>query len=335
MGDRIESVFLIKGIAITLVVIGHYTPATMPHYWTEMRDVIYTFHMPLFFLLAGYLYGFSPPKSSDYLNFLKKKAKRLLIPFVSISASFFLVKIMTGIFFKLQFPVNLGSFLSIFISPLDSFLPLLWFIYTLFIIFAIFPLLSFLVNDRLIRLCAVVLILYFFGYRAREFCLVQLFQNLPAFTLGFILAYQKINFDNIEPKFLWIILIVAITFFAITYHFKDASIYSKINLGIDLLLYIYGSLACISLSILIYLSNIEVAAYLKIVGVYSMSIYLLHTMFTSMVRIVFYQVMHIPNSKFLYGALLAIIVGIMLPLLIEKYILRRCQVTKRFFLGLG
>lgn len=335
MSAKIDSVFIAKGIAIALVVIGHYTPASMPPYWNEMREVIYAFHMPLFFMLAGYLYGFSPPSLSAYGKFLKKKSKRLLIPFMSISVSFFVVKAVADNFFKLQFPVTLNSFLFIFISPLDSFLPLLWFIYTLFLILIIYPFLCFLIKDNTIILLISVLLLYFIGYRTRDLCLVQFFHNLPAFTYGFILARKKINFDKINPKLLWNILIIAIATFATIYYLKNISSNSNIQLAIDLLLYIFGSFACISLSILIYHSNIGIDRYLKIIGIYSMSIYLLHTMFASMVRIVCYQVLQIPTSQFLYGALLAVSLGILLPLLIEKYILRRFLITKRLFLGLG
>ena len=55
---------LTKGIAILLVVIGHvfrgYTAAGLfPEYQTAFAYIdytIYSFHMPLFFLLSGYLY---------------------------------------------------------------------------------------------------------------------------------------------------------------------------------------------------------------------------------------------------------------------------------------
>ena len=49
-------VVIAKGIGIILVVIGHFHPDTSPLYWSDIRVIIYSFHMPLFFVLSGYLY---------------------------------------------------------------------------------------------------------------------------------------------------------------------------------------------------------------------------------------------------------------------------------------
>jgi fucose 4-O-acetylase-like acetyltransferase len=63
-----------KGLAIILMVVGH---SGCP---TELRKFIYSFHMPLFFLLGGYF-------AKDVFSFegfwstTKKNAKRLLLPY--------------------------------------------------------------------------------------------------------------------------------------------------------------------------------------------------------------------------------------------------------------
>lgn len=43
-----------KGIGIILVVIGHYVPDDAPLWYTGLVRFIYYFHMPLFFIIAGY-----------------------------------------------------------------------------------------------------------------------------------------------------------------------------------------------------------------------------------------------------------------------------------------
>jgi exopolysaccharide production protein ExoZ len=288
--------------------------------------------MQFFFMLSGYLYGLFPPALIDYPTFIRKKAKRLLIPYFSISALFLSIKLAGGLLFKLQFPVNLPSILAIFISPLDSFLPLLWFIYTIFIIFAIFPFLCSIVKNNIFLLFVTSLLLYYFGIRTREFCLVQFFHNLPAFTIGYIISYQRVNFDDIKPINVWVNLIAWTILFSFLFVYKE--LHSLANLSIDLFLYISGSFACLALSILVYLAHAKISEYLTIVGIYSMSIYLLHTMFASMVRISFYQILRLPQTRFLFGASIAVFLGVMLPLLIEKYVLRRYTLTKRLFLGL-
>ena len=45
-----------KGIGIVLVVIGHYIPDTAPSWYIGFVSFVYHFHMPLFFMIAGFFY---------------------------------------------------------------------------------------------------------------------------------------------------------------------------------------------------------------------------------------------------------------------------------------
>jgi len=91
--DPFEWMLIAKGIGIILVVVGHFYPETSPTYWSEIRKIIYSFHMPLFFILSGYLYSHG---KYSYSNLIKTKAKRLLYPFASIAGAFFLIKYVAG-----------------------------------------------------------------------------------------------------------------------------------------------------------------------------------------------------------------------------------------------
>lgn len=66
-----------KGIGILLVVWAHILTTGTSH------RVIYAFHMPLFFLISGML--FRRNKYKSFVDFLRKRAKRLLVPFVIYS----------------------------------------------------------------------------------------------------------------------------------------------------------------------------------------------------------------------------------------------------------
>ena len=65
--ERNTTFDMMKGIGILLVIIGHFI--------FESKHFIYTFHMPLFFILAGI---FFTPK--EPMKLLRKDFKRLLIP---------------------------------------------------------------------------------------------------------------------------------------------------------------------------------------------------------------------------------------------------------------
>lgn len=70
---RYEWVDVCKGLAILLVIIGHILPPGILKTW------IYTFHMPIFFMVSGFFLIKNIQVS--FITFLKKRTKRLLVPF--------------------------------------------------------------------------------------------------------------------------------------------------------------------------------------------------------------------------------------------------------------
>lgn len=72
--SRIDYIDVAKGIGLIAVVFGHlYT------YGGGISRIIFSFHMPLFFILSGYC--FSPERITDFENYLIKKVKSLLLPY--------------------------------------------------------------------------------------------------------------------------------------------------------------------------------------------------------------------------------------------------------------
>lgn len=72
--SRIGWIDVAKGYGIIGVIIGHITTPYIT-VW------IYTFHIPLFFFLSGYLFH---PKC-DFVEFCKRKIKTLLVPYLCLS----------------------------------------------------------------------------------------------------------------------------------------------------------------------------------------------------------------------------------------------------------
>ncbi|MGN1167358.1 MAG: acyltransferase family protein [Lachnospiraceae bacterium] len=71
--DRLDWLDIAKGIEIICTIIGH-TVA----FGERTRNLIFSFHMPLFFLLAGYT--IKPIQSNSFSGFIKKDFVRLIIP---------------------------------------------------------------------------------------------------------------------------------------------------------------------------------------------------------------------------------------------------------------
>ena len=76
-----------KGILAFLVVLGHVITLkyTYGDYWNSYSIwCIYSFHMPLFIAISGYLTS-SNIDCMTFIQFVRKKAERLLFPWMSIT----------------------------------------------------------------------------------------------------------------------------------------------------------------------------------------------------------------------------------------------------------
>lgn len=92
--NRIIALDIAKAICIILVVMGHYVPDNSPAWYVLVHDVIYTFHMPLFMFVSGYVY-IATKKRSTYGDFLLKKVRRLMVPYLTTSVMVIVIKLLT------------------------------------------------------------------------------------------------------------------------------------------------------------------------------------------------------------------------------------------------
>ena len=77
---RNETIDVAKGIGIFLMVLGHM------HINEQLNLFIYSFHMPLFYIISGFLY-----KNSGGYYWIKKKAKSLLVPYFCFGIVYILI----------------------------------------------------------------------------------------------------------------------------------------------------------------------------------------------------------------------------------------------------
>lgn len=76
--ERYKWVDIARGIGILLVVYAHAYPPT------GIKILIYSFHIPLFFVLSGYCFKYAD--NIDFVTFIKKKFYSLIIPYIFLSA---------------------------------------------------------------------------------------------------------------------------------------------------------------------------------------------------------------------------------------------------------
>lgn len=134
-----DEIDIVKGIAI-LFVLWHHSFIKFPIYmldipWCEYAMAIHgTFYLNVFFLVSGYLFAHSKPRA--FKENFKKKASRLLIPYIGYEV--------INLVSKLAFPylVNRKVGGGKIIEYIEDMLfkgGELWFVYVLFFIFLIWP----------------------------------------------------------------------------------------------------------------------------------------------------------------------------------------------------
>lgn len=133
--ERCVTIDIAKGICIILVVIGHFCPDYSPSWWIALNKVIYTFHMPVFMFASGYVFMYTRKTGGDYSHMLKKKVRRLLVPYLSTSVIIITIKLLTESSMNVENPVTPLSYLKILYLPEAGYF--LWFIWALWWMFVL------------------------------------------------------------------------------------------------------------------------------------------------------------------------------------------------------
>lgn len=116
---RIAFLDVAKAFAIILVVWGHLIQQTTSDFWdSKIFSFIYSFHMPLFFLLSGMF--IEKLFSLSFFAALKKRFLQLLLPAFVLSFSIYLVELLSGVS-----SITLRNFVKVIVD-----MP--WFCVTLF-----------------------------------------------------------------------------------------------------------------------------------------------------------------------------------------------------------
>jgi fucose 4-O-acetylase-like acetyltransferase len=143
--QRLLYIDQLKGLAILLVVMGHFIQYnTLESTRNTLFGIIYSFHMPLFMFLSGYIAQKTilPRIFVHYRSFLIKKTITLLVPFFAwplIVHPFFFTSAIT------YHPLNIA--LTLIKGP-EGGLWFLWFLFFLTLLFSLFLYISEKVNKN-------------------------------------------------------------------------------------------------------------------------------------------------------------------------------------------
>lgn len=328
--NRIVSLDIAKAICIILVVVGHYIPDNSPEWYKLIHDVIYTFHMPLFMFASGYVY-IATKKDIGYGDFLVKKIKRLMIPYFTTSVIVISIKMLTQGNMSVDNPVTWTSYFKMFYLPEAGYF--LWFIWALWWMFVLLPIFK-TKRSRTILFLISLIIHYIPMALPKEFCIAECKNMIVFFTLG-VFAFENGFIHKFLKDYSINKVILAIMAFVVCeyLYFSDLNT-DVLKTTLNILLPYIGIFFVIEISKLICkYQEVGKNHILMIVSMSSYIIYLFHTTFEGFAKAVFRK-LPLDNNLwyvFLPEAVVVIAVGVIIPMLLHRYVLKRWQLTRTLF----
>ncbi len=325
---RFNEVDIAKGIGILLVVIGHcFTDVSTETgisvlAFRVVHDIIYSFHMPLMFFLAGFLAQriFRLKTGRDKISFTKDRFIRLMVPYFVIGFVYMPVKIVMSRFAAQ--PFDIGNLWQIFVgeNPDGG----LWYLYDLFLIQAILAFICTKKNVKyLVPISAVVSTLIVVAslslYRIDDAIYYLFFVVLGLFV--------GMNYSDLKQYCTKRFTVIAVVIFCV-------SVACHLKLGIAVLKVVCGIAGAIAVfgigNILQNRRGGGIVRGLKFLGTYTMDVYVLHGIVMVAIRIALWSILKLNYYVCTISMLAG---GLFIPIIISKYILRRFKILKLLFLG--
>ena len=276
----------VKVFACVLVVLGHFfqsmiksdvLPANDLYQW--FNQMIYYFHVPLFFICSGYLYQKSG-RVNDIHSWLKNVLKKVLnlgIPYFAFSFATWLLK---TVFSGSTNDEIGGVFDVLFIHPISPY----WYLYALFFLFLITPTFR---NKTMavIGLAAALLIKIFGSFEGKGIQAISyILSNEIWFVFGMCLSVFKFKKLMVRIKIFMPILT------GIVFVFLSMWTY-MLNIQHGIISFLLGLIACSSIIIImtkIYEGRKQSKVF-EILAQYTMPIFLMHTLFAAPLRTVLFK----------------------------------------------
>ncbi|MGN0181272.1 MAG: acyltransferase family protein [Candidatus Ornithomonoglobus sp.] len=302
----------LKGYACLLVVFGHVIMGVrncgavkIPAAGLTLEAVIWSFHVPLFMFVSGYVYNITGEwyRKGSRLRFLGGKLMDLGIPYVFFSIIYIFINSAIA---STNSDYNMSNLISMWYEPIAQY----WFIYALFIDFVLYVVLNRVIKNKYILAAVCVLITILrrlininYGFMGEALSCVGYF------ALGACIKNLKIKCHGSTA----ICIIIAAAHIMLAWYIK-ATLPDTITLNAFMrvflaLLGFAGSICLMNLAG----RSITMKRALLFITKYSFPIYLLHTIFTAGIRIALVKV-GITN----YGIHITAgtVIGVVIPVII-------------------
>lgn len=205
LSERKEWIDQARGYALMMVVAGHLGIPVFGKYITA-------FHIPLFFFLSGYTFS----AKGNYKQFLFKKSKRLLVPYLFLGIPLICASLITRALSGTIITEDLPEVLKLFL--LQRRYCTIWFLTCLFLVYQVFFLIDRLCDHNAKRIMIVGVLLGVIGLIYNTYCGAYLVWNAdlilmaaPFFAAGYFCSLNSITFERVKQlSVLPFILIAAV-----------------------------------------------------------------------------------------------------------------------------
>lgn len=328
-----KTIETLRGAVIILVVLGHVI-GSGPDGGMKVKDdsflryfyctFIELIQMPLFTVIAGWVYAFRPVTYEKAAGFLQKKVWRILVPMFVVGLCYFMLQYFTpGTNRK-------GELLSIWKLLFFPY-TLFWYLYSLFLVFLVITLIDSFKKMDTVKSWLIIFSVSLFVLLIRDTVIPYELPNyfsykgamylLPCFLLGVGLIrfndffQSRILYYSVPIILAGCVIIQQLSWFKIL----EYPVYKDNIVG--LLIGLSGTMLLLRLRMQI--------NWLVWVGSFAYSIYLFHAFGTAGGRIII-QHLHIQSFTLIFMVSLA--AGLLLPVLAER-IFERFKITRALLLG--
>ncbi|WP_425091786.1 acyltransferase family protein [Tropicimonas sp. S265A] len=287
--QRLDWLDMAKGLAIFLVVVGHTNRGLMSAGilgsdgpWAWIDSAIYSFHMPFFFALSGYVVGYAPGSGSIGQQ-IATRVWRLAVPMVIWTYMFLILKASAGQ--ATNTPVAWEEVARLPLPPVLH----MWFLWALIVLSVVWILLKACANRFAVSDLKLALVLIAIGVFLRHggvplppgwapYCSGTL-QNAAFFFLGIALAQS--NMLRVPMGIPGVALALSLSIPLCWQVWSDLSFLSSI-----ILIILLWSLCISAKTVAPYLAPLFLGQALLTFGKASLAIFVAHTVFSAAMRIV-------------------------------------------------
>lgn len=317
VGQRLDAIDKLKGLAIFLVVVGHIVAREAPadnHWYVVLKDTIYRFHMPLFMFLSGLILAYSRKpihNMAGYFRYVVGKFNRLMPAYLFFSLVVFSGKMLAGQFLHVDnAPESWLNYFDVVLNPLGSYCAFLWYIQVLFLFYAIMPVGYYLTGQRLHYLLPLCLLLHFLplpGFLG----LSSVGEYALVFCLGCLAGDHYSSYTKWIERY-GVVLVVPFM----------AALLVATSWGVPKLL--LGLLSIPACHVVMGLWTKDRWQVWSTLGNYTFPIYLMNTMFIGVAKAVLFKVATWDGANFYWFAPILLLAGVIGPIFVyEAYRIAR------------